>query len=59
MKIKKIKFIEKVRDTYNDNIIDVFVEKDDGYWLKLYHFADSIDRYVFNKLEAEDRQRQK
>lgn len=29
--------------------------KDDGYWFKLHHFADSIDIYVLNKLEAEYR----
>ncbi len=26
---------------------------DDGYWLKLYHFAGEIDKTVFNKLQAE------
>ena len=108
MKIKRIEFMEDVRDVSKDNI-DVLVEKedgsnyivtvgtpqdlleemsqektnfirpgtpmiivkkltkeiireaiqaygeDDGYWLKLHHFADSIDIYVLNKLEAEYR----
>jgi len=112
MKIKRIKFMEDVRDVSNDNI-DVLVEKedgsnyivtvgtpqdlleemnqektnfirpgtpmiivkkltkeivreaieaygeDDGYWLKLHHFADSIDLYVLNKLEAEYRKERK
>lgn len=26
---------------------------DDAYWLKLYHFADQIDKTIFNKLQAE------
>jgi len=30
MKIKRIKFLEEIRDLYNDNI-DVLVEKKDGY----------------------------
>jgi hypothetical protein len=112
MEIKRIKFMEDVRDVNNDNI-DVLVEKedgsnyivtvgtpqdllekmnqektnfirpgtpmiivkkltkeivreaiqaygeDDGYWLKLHHFADSIDIYVLNKLEAEYRKERK
>ena len=33
--------------------------KDDGYWLKLYHFADSVDISVLNKLEAEYRKERK
>jgi len=28
---------------------------DDGYWLKLHQFADAIDIFVLNKLEAEHR----
>ena len=106
MKIKRIEFLEDVKDASNDNI-DVLVEKvdgssfivtvgtpqnfleemsqektnfirpgvpmiivkkltkeivreairaygeGDGYWLKLYHFADSVGIYVLNKLEAE------
>ena len=112
MKIKRIEFMEDVKDTSNDNI-DVLVEKVDGssfivtvgtpqnfleemsqektnfirpgvpmiivkklikeivreaigaygegngYWLKLYHFADSVDIYVLNKLEAEYRKERK
>ena len=112
MKIKRIEFMEDVKDTSNDNI-DVLVEKvdgssfivtvgtpqnfleemsqektnfirpgvpmiivrkltkkivreaigaygeGDGYWLKLYHFADSVDIYVLNKLEAEYRKERK
>jgi len=112
MKIKRIEFMEDVRDVSKDNI-DVLVEKEDGsnyivtvgtpqdlleemsqektnfirpgipmiivkkltkeivmeaiqaygedneYWLKLYHFADSIDIYILNKLEAEYRKERK
>ena len=112
MKIKRIEFLEDVKDASNDNI-DVLVEKvdgssfivtvgtpqnfleemsqektnfirpgvpmiivkkltkeivreaigaygeGDGYWLKLYHFADSVDIYVLNKLEAEYRKERK
>ena len=28
---------------------------DDGYWLKLYQFADAIDISILNKLEVEHR----
>ena len=112
MKIKRIEFLEDVKDASNNNI-DVLVEKVDGssfivtvgtpqnfleemsqektnfirpgvpmiivkklikeivreaigaygegngYWLKLYHFADSVDIYVLNKLEAEYRKERK
>ena len=108
MKIKRIEFMEEIRDADNDNI-DVLVEnedgykyiigvgtpqdlleemnqekanyvqpgtpniivkkltkeivteaiqayaEDDGYWLKLHQFANSIDISIFNKLEAEHR----
>lgn len=33
--------------------------EDTGYWLKLYHFADSIEIYILNKLEAEYRKERK
>lgn len=110
MKIKRIEFMEEIRDVDNDNI-DVLVEnedgytyiivvgtpqdlleemnqektnfvrpgtpkiivkkltkeiiteaieayaEDDGYWLKLHQFANSIDISIFNKLEAEDLKR--
>lgn len=29
-------------------------DKPEGYWLKLYHFADDIDIAVFNKLQAKE-----
>lgn len=112
MKIKRIEFLEDVKDASNDNI-DVLVEKvdgsifivtvctpqdfleqmsqekmnfirpglpmiivkkltkeivkeaigaygeGDGYWLKLYHFADSVEIHVLNKLEAEYRKKRK
>ena len=108
MKIKRIEFMEEIRDVDNDNIdvlvesedgykyiivvgtpqdlleemkqeksnyvrpgtINIIVKKltreivteaiqayaeDDGYWLKLHHFANLIDMSVFNKLEEEHR----
>ena len=112
MHIKRIEFLEDVKDASNDNI-DVLVEKvdgsifivtvctpqdfleqmsqekmnfirpglpmiivkkltkeivkeaigaygeGDGYWLKLYHFADSVEIHVLNKLEAEYRKERK
>jgi hypothetical protein len=33
--------------------ITAYAEKNDGYWLKLYHFAANIDETVFKKLQAE------
>jgi hypothetical protein len=33
--------------------ITAYVEKNDGYWLKLYHFAGDIDPIVFKKLQAQ------
>ena len=32
--------------------ITAYAEKDDAYWLKLYHFANDIDTFVFNQLQA-------
>ena len=108
MKIKKIRFFEKIKDTTNDNIdvgvenemgytyivtvctpqdlmekmkeektnfigpytpiiivkslteeiimeaIQAYAAKDDGFWLKLQHFAIELDVSIFNKMEAED-----
>ena len=50
--------VKKLIEEIVREAIEVYA-KDDGYWLKLYHFTDSIDRYVFNKLETKDCQRQK
>ena len=35
--------------------IKAYAAKDDGFWLKLRHFATELDVSIFNKLEAEDR----
>ena len=35
--------------------IQAYAAKDDGFWLKLRHFATELDVSIFNKLEAEDR----
>lgn len=29
-----------------------YAENDNGYWLKLYHFAGNIDPIVFDNLQA-------
>jgi hypothetical protein len=34
--------------------IQAYVEYDDGYWLKLHHFATYIGHDVFHKLEREE-----
>jgi hypothetical protein len=36
-----------------EETIKAYVEEDDGYWLKLYHFAGDIDPNLFKKLQAE------
>lgn len=35
--------------------IQAYAAKNDGFWLKLRHFATELDVSIFNKLEAEDR----
>jgi hypothetical protein len=32
--------------------VKAYVEENDGYWLKFYHFAGEIDVTVFDELEA-------
>ena len=32
--------------------IKAYAEKDNGYWLKFYHFVGEIDETVFEELEA-------
>lgn len=32
--------------------IQVYAEKNDGYWLKFYHFAGDIDKTIFEELQA-------
>lgn len=45
-----------VKSLTKDIIIETiksYVKKNDGYWLKLYHFADQIDTRLFKQLQAE------
>lgn len=36
--------------------ITAYAEKNDGYWLKLHHFASYIDPIVFKKLQDEHKE---
>jgi hypothetical protein len=36
-----------------EETIKAYVEYEDGYWLKLHHFAGDINETVFNQLKAE------
>jgi len=36
-----------------EETVKAYAEKNDGYWLKFYHFAGTINEMVFNKLQAE------
>jgi hypothetical protein len=36
-----------------EETMKAYAEEDDGYWLKLYHFANSINKTVFDQLQAE------
>jgi hypothetical protein len=36
-----------------EETIQAYAEENDGYWLKLYHFAGEIDKGVFDKLQTE------
>jgi hypothetical protein len=45
-----------VKSLTKDIIIDTiksYVKENDGYWLKLYHFADKIDPRLFKQWQAE------
>ncbi len=39
-----------------EDIIRVYVEEEDGYWLRLYHFAEKIKPTMFDTLQAEHSQ---
>jgi hypothetical protein len=51
--------VKKLTQEIIEETIKDLSQKDNGYWLKLYQFADQIDETVFNQLEAEDREEQK
>ena len=46
--------VKKLTKEIVQEAIEAYGESE-GYCLKLYHFADSVDMYVLNKLEAEYR----
>jgi hypothetical protein len=51
-----------VKSLTKDIIIETiksYVKKNDGYWLKLYHFADAIDPRLLNQLQAEAKELEK
>jgi hypothetical protein len=45
--------VKEITKEIVEETLKAYAEYDDGYWLKLYHFADKIDKTVFNKLQAE------
>ena len=48
-------FVKKLTKEIITEAIQAYAEEDDGYWLKLYQFDDSIDISILNKLEEEHR----
>lgn len=46
--------VKKLTEEIIREAIEAYAE-DDGYWLKLHQFADSIDISILNTLEAEHR----
>ena len=47
--------VKKLTEEIVTQAIQAYAEYDDGSWLKLHQFADSIDISILHKLEAEDR----
>ncbi len=45
--------VKKLTKDIIEETIKAYAENNDGYWLKLYHFAGKINKTVFNKLQAE------
>lgn len=43
---------ELTENIINETMV-AFAEKDDGYWLELYHFAEDIKETMFYELDAE------
>lgn len=46
--------VKELTKEISEAAVKSYAEKNDGYWLKLYHFANDIDIDVLDKLEAED-----
>ena len=45
--------VKKITKEVIEETIRAYAEENNGYWLKLYHFASKIDMSVFDKLQAE------
>jgi hypothetical protein len=45
--------VKKLTKDIIEETIKAYGETQDGYWLKLYHFASKINNTVFDKLQAE------
>jgi len=45
--------VKKITKEVIEETIRAYAEEDNGYWLKLHHFAGDIDMSVFDKLQAE------
>ena len=47
--------VQKLTKEIIEEAVQAYIaDKPEGYWLKLYHFADDIDIAVFNKLQAKE-----
>jgi hypothetical protein len=45
--------VKKLTKDIIEETLKAYAEEDDGYWLKLYHFANDINKTVFEQLQAE------
>jgi hypothetical protein len=45
--------VKKLTKDIIEETLKAYAEEDDGYWLKLYHFAGDINKTVFDQLQAE------
>ena len=45
--------VKKLTKEIIEETLTASAENNDGYWLKLYHFAGKINKTVFNKLQTE------
>ena len=45
--------VKKLTKDIIEETLKAYAKNNDGYWLKLYHFAGKINKTVFNKLQAE------
>ena len=45
--------VKKLTEEIIEETLRAYAEYNDGYWLKLHHFAGDIEETVFSKLQAE------